>query len=195
MTAAIDGCALRTTGSCRQTRRTSPGRASPRDDLREHRSPGDPRSPEQSPSRSATGGRARGSHVAGWPLLPQHQSASEGERRSPDRSCWSSLAGAGPSFAEVRRTRPRASTPFDDGRLPLHLSDEQSRGHDQGSPVEIVRSRRQLETGGALLLQRIVSSDLASTTLWHVHAIRALGDSWRRLRDAGGSRRAGLGGG
>jgi broad specificity phosphatase PhoE len=27
---------------------------------------------------------------------------------------------------------------YDDGRLPLHLSDEQSRGHDAGSLVEIV---------------------------------------------------------
>jgi hypothetical protein len=48
-------------------------------------------------------------------------------------------SGSGPSFAEVRRTGRRASTSVDDGRLPLHLSDDQSRGHDAGSLVEIVR--------------------------------------------------------
>jgi hypothetical protein len=48
-------------------------------------------------------------------------------------------SGSGPSFAEVRRTGRRASTSVDDGRLPLHLSDDQSRGHDAGSLVEIVQ--------------------------------------------------------
>ena len=44
---------------------------------------------------------------------------------------------------------------------------EERRGYDPGSLPKIVRSRRQLETGVHFCSSRIVSSDLASTTLWH----------------------------
>jgi hypothetical protein len=48
--------------------------------------------------------------------------------------------------------------------------------------LRFVRSRRQLETGMHFCSSRIVSSDLASTTLWHVRAIRAQQGPWSRRR-------------
>ena len=64
-------------------------------------------------------------------------------------------------------------------------------GGDARPVVEIVRSRRQLETDVRFCSGRIVSSDPASTTLWHVRAIRAKRVFGRRHRDTRATRRAG----
>ena len=62
----------------------------------------------------------------------------------------------------------------------------------RSSLLLVVRSRRQLETGVRFCSGRIVSSDPASTTLWHVRAIRAFRDSQRQLLDPRAPTDAGL---
>jgi hypothetical protein len=72
-------------------------------------------------------------------------------------------SGSARLFAGTRRSEPRASTAVVDRRLPLRLEKRKRRDYQRRSPLQVVRSRRQLETGVHFCSGRVVSSDLASS--------------------------------